>query len=214
MFSQYPTRIVDAVSSNLYSHLHISLSRALKEARLASLCLESRAPKRQLTWKKNRTMKTCSPAMQTIIKLSITLKLKILLSVLLTVLKFRFSLVRKYFWFLVIVESRLEILKIDSSNAEVCSGDVPCLEGIEARCSFSTYHPEGSATISQEKGAKSQRLEARTAISKSTNFSANVLISLLKQNLYSPVSLAVKTKSPCLSFFPSMMILSPGPPTS
>jgi len=43
--------------------------------------------------------------MQTIIKLSITLKLKILLSVLLTVLKFRFSLVRKYFWFLVIVES-------------------------------------------------------------------------------------------------------------
>ena len=159
-------------------------------------------------------MKTCSPAMQTIIKLSITLKLKILLSVLLTVLKFRFSLVRKYFWFLVIVESRPEILKIDSSNAEVCSGDVPCFEGIEARCSFSTYHPEGSATIFQEKGAKSQRLEARTAISKSTNFSANVLISLLKQNLYSPVSLAVKTKSPCLSFFPSMMILSPGPTTS
>lgn len=83
-------------------------------------------------------MKTCSPAMQTIIKLSITLKLKILLSVLLTVLKFRFSLVRKYFWFLVIVESRPEILKMDSSNAEVCSGEVPCLEGIEARCSFST----------------------------------------------------------------------------
>ncbi len=54
-----------------------------------------------------------------------------------------------------IVESRPEILKIDSSNAEVCSGDVPCLEGIEARCSFSTYHPEGSATIFQEKGAKS-----------------------------------------------------------
>lgn len=99
----------------------------------------------QHTWKKNLTMKTCSPAMQTIIKLSITLKLKILLSVLLTVLKFRFSLVRKYFWFLVIVESSPEILKIDSSNADVCSGDVPCLEGIEARCSFSTWFPGGSA---------------------------------------------------------------------
>ena len=93
----------------------------------------------QHTWKKNRTIKTCNPAMQTIIKLSITLKLKILLSVLLTVLKFRFSLVRKYFWFLVIVESWPEILKIDSSNAEVCSGDVPCFEGIEARSSFSTW---------------------------------------------------------------------------
>jgi hypothetical protein len=77
--------------------------------------------------------------MQTIIKLSMTLKLKILLSVLLTVLKFRFSLVRKYFWFLVIVESWPESLKIDSSNADVCSGDVPCLAGIEARSSFSTY---------------------------------------------------------------------------
>jgi hypothetical protein len=84
-------------------------------------------------------MKTWRPAMQTIIKLSMTLKLKILLSVLLTVLKFRFSLVRKYFWFLVIVESWPESLKIDSSNADVCSGDVPCFAGIEARSSFSTY---------------------------------------------------------------------------
>jgi hypothetical protein len=84
-------------------------------------------------------MKTWSPAIQTIIKLSMTLKLKILLSVLLTVLKFRFSLVRKYFWFLVIVESWPESLKIDSSNADVCSGDVPCFAGIEARSSFSTY---------------------------------------------------------------------------
>ncbi len=158
MFSQHPTRTVYAVSSNLHSHLHISLSRALKETQLASVLPSNpTAPKRQHTWKKNRTMKTCSPAMQTIIKLSITLKLKILLSVLLTVLKFRFSLVRKYFWFLVIVESRPEILKIDSSNAEVCSGDVPCFEGIEARCSFSTYHPEGSAIVFPEKGAKARR---------------------------------------------------------
>jgi hypothetical protein len=108
-------------------------------------------------------MKTCSPAMQTIIKLSITLKLKILLSVLLTVLKFRFSLVRKYFWFLVIVESRPEILKIDSSNAEVCSGDVPCFEGIEARCSFSTYHPEGSANYNS--GERGQEPEAGSTYS-------------------------------------------------
>jgi hypothetical protein len=91
-------------------------------------------------------MKTCRPAMQTIIKLSITLKLKILLSVLLTVLKFRFSLVRKYFWFLLIVDSCPESLNIDSSKADVCSGDVPCLEGIEARCSFSTYFSAGKVS--------------------------------------------------------------------
>jgi hypothetical protein len=42
--------------------------------------------------------------------------------------------------------------------------------------------------------------ERHTAISKSTNFSAKVLIWLLKQNLYSPVSVAVNTKSPCRSF--------------
>jgi hypothetical protein len=95
--------------------------------------------------------------MQTIIKLSITLKLNILLSVLLTVLKFRFSLVRKYFWFLVIVDSSPEILKIDSSNADVCSGDVPCLEGIEARCSFSTYCPGESAIVVQEARGKMVR---------------------------------------------------------
>lgn len=105
-------------------------------------------------------MKTCRPAMQTIIKLSITLKLKILLSVLLTVLKFRFSLVRKYFWFLVIVESSPEILNMDSSNAEVCSGDVPCLDGIEARCSFSTYYPGRSAKMLQQDEARDQMAES------------------------------------------------------
>lgn len=68
-----------------------------------------------------------------------TLKLKIRLSVLLTVLKFRFSLVRKYFWLRVIVESWPDSLKIDSSSADVCSGDVPCFDGIEARSSCSVY---------------------------------------------------------------------------
>ncbi len=77
--------------------------------------------------------------MVAIIKLSMTLKLKILLSVLRTVLKLRFSLVRKYFWLRLMVESWPDSLKIDSSSAEVCSGDVPCLEGSWARCSFSTW---------------------------------------------------------------------------
>ena len=53
----------------------------------------------------------------------------------------------------------------------------------------------------------------RTAISKSTNFSANVLISLLKQNLYSPASFAVKTESSCRSLLFSIMVLPLGPVT-
>lgn len=53
----------------------------------------------------------------------------------------------------------------------------------------------------------------RTAISKSTIFSAKVLISLLKQKRYSPTSFAVKTKSPCRSFVPSSITLSLGPTT-
>ena len=53
----------------------------------------------------------------------------------------------------------------------------------------------------------------RTAISKSTNFSAKVLISLLKQNLYSPASFAVKTESSCRSLLFSMMVLPLGPVT-
>lgn len=92
----------------------------------------------ELTWKKNLTINTCSKAMQTIIKLSMILRLKILRSVLLTVLKLRFSLVRKYFWLRVMVESWPDSLNIDSSSADVCSGDVPCFEGNEARASFST----------------------------------------------------------------------------
>ena len=59
-------------------------------------------------------------------------------SVLRTVLKFRFSRVRKYFWFLVIVDSWPEILKTDSSSTDVCSGELPCFEGRLTRASFST----------------------------------------------------------------------------
>lgn len=58
-----------------------------------------------------------------------------------------------------------------------------------------------------------EELEFRTAISKSTIFSAKVDISFAKQNLYSPSSLTVKTKSPCLSFVPSRMIFWVGPVT-
>lgn len=86
-------------------------------------------------------MKTCSPAMDTIIKPSMTLKLKIRRSVLRTVLKLRFSRVRKYFWLREMVDSWAESLKIDSSSAEACSGLAPCLEGSCARCSFSTCRP-------------------------------------------------------------------------
>lgn len=63
-----------------------------------------------LTWKKNRTTKTWSAPMQMIRPLWIKLKLTIRPSVLRTVSKFRFSRVRKYFWFREIVEIWLEIL--------------------------------------------------------------------------------------------------------
>jgi hypothetical protein len=54
----------------------------------------------------------------------------------------------------------------------------------------------------------------RTAISKSTIFSANVDISLLKQNWYSPMLWAVKTKSPWRSLEPSKTTLPPGAVTA
>lgn len=63
---------------------------------------------------------------------SIKLKLKILLSVLRTVLKFRFSRVRKYFCILETVDSCELTLKIVSSSADVCSGDVPPFTGRSA----------------------------------------------------------------------------------
>jgi len=70
---------------------------------------------------------------------SIKEKLKIRLSVLLTVLKFLFSLVLKYFCCLLIVLRSPESLRIDSSRTDVCSGVEPCLEGSWARTSFSTF---------------------------------------------------------------------------
>jgi hypothetical protein len=89
-------------------------------------------------WKKNRTINTCSPAIATIMRDSMTEKLKMRFSVLLTVLKLRFSRVRKYFWLRLIVDSWPEILKMESSRAEVCSGVVPCFVGSVVRDSFST----------------------------------------------------------------------------
>jgi hypothetical protein len=56
-------------------------------------------------WKKNLTTSTCNAAIPTIIRTSTMLKLNIRVSVLLTVLKFRFSRVRKYFCMRLIVLS-------------------------------------------------------------------------------------------------------------
>lgn len=69
----------------------------------------------------------------------IKVKLTMRCSVLRTVLKLRFSRVRKYFWLRVMVDIWPEILKRDSSRAEVCSGDVPCFAGRLTRASFSTW---------------------------------------------------------------------------
>lgn len=84
-------------------------------------------------------MNTCSPAIVRISPLSIKLNVKMRPSVLLTVLKFLFSRVRKYFWLREMVDSWAESLRMDSSRTEVCSGEEPCLEGMMARtASFST----------------------------------------------------------------------------
>lgn len=83
-------------------------------------------------------MNTCKAPMHTTSRIWIKLKLTIRFSVLRTVLKLRFSRVRKYFWLRVMVESWPEILKRDSSRAEVCSGEVPCFAGRVTRASFST----------------------------------------------------------------------------
>ena len=125
---------------------------------------------------------------------------------------------------------------IDSSRAEVCSGEVPCLEGRRAEGdSFSTWRSRRLVLVDNFNGVNgadwygtkhssivgshgqwllgNKKRMLRTAISKSTNFSANVLISLLKQNLYSPASFAVKTESSCRSLEFSMMVLPLGPVT-
>ena len=136
-------------------------------------------------WKKILTIKTCRPAMATIIKLSMMEKLKILCSVLLTVEKFLFSRVLKYFCWRVIVLSWPLSLRTEFSRADVCSMLAPCLEGmLAARGSFSME------------------------ISKSIILSAKVLMLLSKQKRYSPASLAVKTKSPWRSFVPSRIVFS------
>jgi hypothetical protein len=123
--------------------------------------------------------------MATIIKLSMMEKLKILCSVLLTVEKFLFSRVLKYFCWRVIVLSWPLSLRTEFSRADVCSMLAPCLEGmLAARGSFSME------------------------ISKSIILSAKVLMLLSKQNRYSPASLAVKTKSPWRSLVPSRIVLS------
>src|SRR5258708_6294219 len=101
-----------------------------------------------LTWKKKRTIKTCRAPMQTTRPHWIRLKLMILFSVLRTVLKFRFSRVRKYFWFLVMVDIWPDTLKRDSSSADVCSGELPCFDGRLTRASFSTCG--GSVVRSRE----------------------------------------------------------------
>lgn len=136
-------------------------------------------------WKNILTIKTCKPAMPTIIKLSMIEKLKILCSVLLTVEKFLFSRVLKYFCWRVMVLSWPLSLSTEFSRAEVCSMLAPCLEGmLAARGSFSME------------------------ISKSIILSAKVLMLLSKQKRYSPTSLAVKTKSPWRSLVPSRMVFS------
>lgn len=90
-------------------------------------------------WKKNLTINTCRHDIVTIMRDSIMEKLNIRDSVERTVLRLRFSRVRKYFWLREMVESWPESLKRDSSKEERCSGEVPCFEGSSARASFSTY---------------------------------------------------------------------------
>lgn len=87
------------------------------------------------------TMKTCSPAIATMRPPSMRFKLKILFSVLLTVLKLRFSLVRKYFCCLVNVETCPDIFKSVSSTPPSCSVLAPAFWGRFARGSFSTCSP-------------------------------------------------------------------------
>lgn len=65
-------------------------------------------------------------------------------------------------------------------------------------------------TTYKKREAREKGRTQHTAISKSTIFSANVDISLLKQNRYSPTLCAVNTKSPCRSLVPSKTTFSPG----
>lgn len=130
-----------------------------------------------------RTIKTCSALVVTIAILSNNANQKMRCSVDCTVDMFLFSRVLKYFCVRDICETCELSFKTLSSIPLVCSAVVPAFCGNSA-C-------RGSFSI---------------CISKSTILSVTVDISLLKQNLYSPISVAVKTKSPCFSFVPSRTI--------
>lgn len=82
------------------NHQYKSSTNTTVEVKTRAINVPFRAP-----WKKKRTTKTCSAAIDSIIRPSITLKLKIRRSVLRTVLKLRFSRVRKYFWFREMVDT-------------------------------------------------------------------------------------------------------------
>ena len=75
--------------------------------------------------------------MATMKTFSMTANLKMRPSVLRTVLKFRFSRVRKYFWLRVMVLSWPDSLKMLSEMSDVCSGGAPCFAGRAARAPFS-----------------------------------------------------------------------------
>lgn len=100
--------------------------------------------------------------MQMIKALWIRLKLMILFSVLRTVLKLRFSRVRKYFWLRDMVDSWPEILMTDSSREVVCSGEVPFLEGRSTRASFSTCRYRRS--VSKRPQGKCRQGEGQQAL--------------------------------------------------
>ena len=168
-------------------------------------------------------MKTCRPAMATMTAPSMRLKLKILRSVLRTVLEFRFSRVRKYFCWRVSDETRPEINNSASSTSDNCSLLAPAFWGSAVRVSSSTYfvtlvclHPlvparrgplHPRSCIGRILFRKKKKGEL-TVISISTIFSVNVETLLSKQNRYSPTSVAVNAKSPCRSFSPSRIVLS------
>ena len=90
------------------------------------------------------------------------LKLIIRFSVLRTVLKLRFSRVRKYFWLRVMVDSWPEILKADSDSALVCSTELPCFDGRATRASFSTCYGSGGRQNVRERICPGRKKENHT----------------------------------------------------
>lgn len=114
-----------------YPRLHVAFASALIASLVYTLPrLEGpQGAQGAPTWKKNLTTKTCNAPIHTIRPIWIILKCTMRFSVFWTVLKLRFSRVRKYFWLREMVDSWPETLKTDSSRLDVCSGEVPCLEG-------------------------------------------------------------------------------------